>query len=143
MRLDVPFDLDFSLCCGQVFRWQKRTGWWYGVVGQKVIKIRQHGCELEYENVNEDFIRKYFGLNDNLQDITRCIAKDDYIKRALHMYQRLRIVRQMPWECLISFICATYKSIAEKNLCKIWGKTGFRGHGLLRFPNCREVGSNK
>ena len=28
MRLDVPFDLDFSLCCGQVFRWKKIDDWW-------------------------------------------------------------------------------------------------------------------
>ena len=38
--------LDFSLCCGQVFRWKKMDGWWYGVVGDKIIKIRQCGCEL-------------------------------------------------------------------------------------------------
>ena len=46
MRLDVPFDLDFSLCCGQVFRWKKIGEWWYGVVGEKVFKIRQCGAEL-------------------------------------------------------------------------------------------------
>jgi N-glycosylase/DNA lyase len=145
MRLDVPFDLDFSLCCGQVFRWQKRAGWWYGVVGEKVVKIRQRGCELEFENVNEDFIRKYFGLNDNLQDITRCIAKDDYIKRALHMYQGLRIVRQMPWECLISFICATYKNIAaiEQMLQKLSAKYGekrvFDGMDFYNFPSVEKL----
>ena len=41
MQLDVPFDLDFSVCCGQVFRWKKMDGWWYGVVGENVVKIRQ------------------------------------------------------------------------------------------------------
>ena len=145
MRLDVPFDLDFSLCCGQVFRWQKRVGWWYGVVGEKVVKIRQRGCELEFENVNEDFIRKYFALNDNLQEITGCIAKDDYIKKALHRYEGLRIVRQVPWECLISFICATYKSIAaiELMLKKISTKYGerevFDGIEFYTFPSVEKM----
>ena len=145
MRLDVPFDLDFSLCCGQVFRWQKLGGWWYGVVGEKTVKIRQCGCELEFENVNEDFIRNYFGLNDNLQDITQCIAKDDYIQKALHMYQGLRIVRQVPWECLISFICATYKSIAaiELMLKKISIKYGekqvFEGIDFYAFPSVEKL----
>ena len=116
MRLDVAFDLDFSLCCGQVFRWQKAGGWWYGVVGENVVKVRQCGVEIEFENVSEDFVRHYFGLNDDLQKISRCIAKDDYVKLALRRFEGLRIVRQVPWECLISFICATYKSIAAIEL---------------------------
>ncbi len=126
MHLDAPFDLDFSLCCGQVFRWKKTGGWWYGVVGDKVIKIRQCGAELEFGGADEEFIRHYFGLNDDLAQISRCIAKDTYIQTALQRFEGLRIVRQMPWECLISFICATYKSIAaiELMLKKISAKYG-------------------
>ena len=80
MRLDVPFDLDFSLCCGQVFRWKKIGDWWYGVVGENVFKVRQCGAKLEFEGVGEEFVQNYFGLNDNLQEISQCIAKDDYIQ---------------------------------------------------------------
>jgi N-glycosylase/DNA lyase len=116
MRLTVPFDLDFSLCCGQVFRWQKVDGWWYGVVGENVVKICQCGAELKFENVNADFVRTYFGLNDNLEEIGQCIARDDNVRLALHKFEGLRIIRQVPWECLISFICATYKSIAAIEL---------------------------
>jgi N-glycosylase/DNA lyase len=116
MRLNVAFDLNFSLCCGQVFRWKKISEWWYGVVGEKVFKIRQLGTELEFEGVSEEFVTYYFGLNDDLTEISRCISRDDYIKKALRRFEGLRIVRQEPWECLISFICATYKSIAAIKL---------------------------
>jgi N-glycosylase/DNA lyase len=116
MRLDVTFDLDFSLFCGQVFRWQRIGEWWYGVVGEHVVKVRQRGSELESENVSDDFVRQYFGLNDNLAQISNCIAKDKLIRAALQKFKGLRIVRQVPWECLISFICATYKSIAAIEL---------------------------
>jgi N-glycosylase/DNA lyase len=116
MRLDVAFDLDFSLCCGQVFRWRKVDGWWYGVVGEHVLKVRQRGAELDFENVDEQFVRRYFGLNDDLTQIAHCIGKDDYMQKALARFGGLRIVRQVPWECLISFICATYKSIAAIEL---------------------------
>ncbi len=128
MRLDVPFDLDFSLCCGQVFRWQKVGGWWYGVVGDNVFRVRQCGARLEFEGVSEDFVRDYFGLNDNLEEISQFIARDDFIRKALQRYEGLRIIRQVPWECLISFICATYKSIAaiELMLKKISAKYGIR-----------------
>ena len=126
MRLDVSFDLDFSLCCGQVFRWKKVDGWWFGVVGENVFKIRQKGCELEFEGIGSKFVQSYFGLNDDLKQISRCIGRDDYIKAALKRFDGLRIVRQNPWECLISFICATYKNIAaiENMLNKLSVKFG-------------------
>jgi N-glycosylase/DNA lyase len=145
MRLDVAFDLDFSLCCGQVFRWKKIGDWWYVVVGEHVFKIRQHGAELEFENVSEEFVRHYFGLNDDLAQISRCIGKDDYIKMALRRFEGLRIVRQEPWECLISFICATYKSIAaiEQMLSKLSIKFGekkvFDGYDFYLFPTVEKL----
>lgn len=145
MHLEVTFDLDFSLCCGQVFRWKKADGWWYGVVGEKIIKIRQTDCELEFIGADEAFVSQYFGLNDNLEEINQCIAKDPYIKTALQKFNGLRIVRQLPWECLSSFICATYKSIAaiEVMLRKISQKYGEKrcvdGMEFYTFPSAEKL----
>jgi len=145
MRLDVPFDLDFSLCCGQVFRWKKIDGWWYGVVGENIIKIRQNGTELEFTGVSEDFVRYYFGLNDDLSKISLRIGKDKYVKEALRRFEGLRIVRQVPWECIISFICATYKNIAaiEQMLSKLSVKFGekkcFDGYDFHIFPTTEKL----
>jgi len=145
MRLDVSFDLDFSLCCGQVFRWKKIGEWWYGVVGEKVFKIRQCGAELEFDNVSEKFVTHYFGLDDDLDQISLCISKDDYVRAALRRFEGLRIVRQLPWECLISFICATYKSIAaiELMLSKLSKKVGekrvFDGLDFYTFPTVSKL----
>jgi len=145
MRLDVVFDLDFSLCCGQVFRWRKVGDWWYGVVGEHVFKVSQCGSELEFENVREEFVRSYFGLSDNLAQISQCIGKDDYMRKALHRFEGLRIVRQVPWECLISFICATYKSIAaielmlKKLSIKYGEKKVFDGIDFYTFPTVEQL----
>ena len=145
MRLDVAFDLDFSLCCGQVFRWKKIGEWWYGVIGERVVKVRQCGSELEFEGASEDFVRRYFGLNDDLAQISQCMDKDVYIQKALTRFNGLRIVRQVPWECLISFICATYKSIAaiELMLKKISAKYGekkfFDGNEFYAFPSVEQL----
>ncbi len=147
MRLDVAFDLDFSLCCGQVFRWKKIDSWWYGVVGENIFKIRQCHSNLEFEGVSEDFVRYYFGLNDDLTEISLCIAKDSFIKKALRKFEGLRIIRQNPWECLIGFICATYKSIAaiELMLFKLSEKFGekqvFDGHVFYTFPTVEMLAS--
>lgn len=141
MQLEVDFDLDVSLCCGQVFRWKKSDMWWYGVVGEKVIKIRQCESQLEFVGADEEFVRQYFGLNDNLDEIKQKIAKDPYIKTGLEKFNGLRIVRQVPWECLASFICATYKSIAAiesmlRNISKKYGeKRCIDGMEFYTFPS--------
>jgi N-glycosylase/DNA lyase len=145
MRLDVPFDLDFSLCCGQVFRWRKIGGWWYGIVGDKILKVRQCSSELEFEGANEDLMRQYFGLNDDLDKICRCIAKDSHIKVALERFKGLRLVRQEPWDCLIGFICSIQKNIPaiEQMLTKMSAKFGekkvFDGIDFYTFPSVEHL----
>ncbi len=147
MQLDVAFDLDFSLCCGQVFRWCKVNGWWYGVVGENVVKVCQCGSELQFENVDKEFIKTYFGLIDNLEEIGQCIGKDDTIQKALKRFEGLRIVQQVPWECLISFICATYKSIAaielmlKKLSIKFGEKQVYDGMDFYTFPTVERLAS--
>jgi len=134
------FSLDFTLCCGQAFRWNKQSEWWYGVVGEKVFKIRQIGDALEFENADANFIKGYFGLNDDLQKILSQIRKDNHIERTVETFKGLRILRQDPWECLISYICATYKNISGIkqmifNLSKRFGdRVVFDGCNFYTFP---------
>jgi N-glycosylase/DNA lyase len=136
----VPFNLDVTLCCGQVFKWDKKGDWWYGVVRDKVLKIRQVRAELEFGNADERFVERYFGLDDDLQEIRDSVGKDKQIKKALREFWGLRIIRQDPWECLISYICATYKSIAaiKDMLLKLSRKFGervtFDGCDFYTFP---------
>ena len=141
MKLDaVPFNLDITLCCGQVFRWGKKGDWWYGVVRDKIFKIRQTNVELEFGNADEKFVTHYFGLDDDLRKIRDKIGRDENIKTALREFWGLRIIRQDPWECLISYICATYKSIAaiKQMLLKLSKKFGEKmtldGYDFYTFP---------
>jgi N-glycosylase/DNA lyase len=145
MRLSVLFDLDFSLSCGQVFRWRKLDGWWYGVVGNKVVKIRQCGCELEFEGADEWFVRHYFRLDDDLAEIGRCVDRDGYIHSALTQYAGLRLVRQEPWNCLVGFICSIQKNIPaiENMLQQMSTRFGeeheFDGKTFYHFPTAKQL----
>jgi N-glycosylase/DNA lyase len=146
MKLDaVPFNLDVTLCCGQVFRWDKKCDWWYGVVNDRVFKIRQINAELEFANADEKFIRHYFSLDNDLQKIGDNIGKDDHIRKALREFWGLRIIRQDPWECLISYICATYKSVAaiKQMLLKLSKKFGEKmtldGYDFYTFPTPKKL----
>jgi len=135
-----PFNLDFTLCCGQTFRWDKHGEWWYGTVGEKVFKVCQNGDELEFENVGAGFVKDHFGLHDDLPKIFLQITKDKHIEAAVHKFKGLRILRQDPWECLISYICATYKSISAIrhmlfNLSRKFGeKVCYDSYSFYTFP---------
>lgn len=140
-----PFNLGFTLQCGQAFRWNKGGGWWYGVIGEKTFKIRQMGNQLEFENVVSDFVKDYFGLNDDLPKIFQQITKDNHIETAVKKFKGLRILRQNPWECLISYICATYKNISAIkqmlfNLSRKFGdKVYFDGYDFYTFPTSERL----
>jgi len=136
----TPFDLENTLQCGQLFRWKKHRGWWYGIVERRVFKVRHTYNTLEFKGVNVDFVKNYFRLDDNLPRIVSEISRDSLIRRAVQEFSGLRIVRQNPWECLISYICATYKNIpAIKNmiseLSRQFGtKTSFENYDFHTFP---------
>lgn len=142
---DVPFNLDVTLCCGQVFRWNKKDDWWYGVARDKALKVRQINAEVEFANVEENFIKNYFGLDDDLQKISATIGRDTHIRKALQEFWGLRIIRQDPWECLISYICATYKNIPAINhmlnsLSRKFGeKTTLDGMEFFTFPTPQQL----
>jgi len=132
------------LSCGQAFRWEKLGSWWYGVVEGKVVKVKQTSEGLEFQThpgtTDADFLKDYFRLDDNLSHILSKINKDECLGKAIRELHGLRIIRQEPWECLISYICATYKNIPAiqkmiLNLSKRFGKKiMFDGYDFYTFP---------
>jgi N-glycosylase/DNA lyase len=135
-----PFDLDSTLCCGQTFSWNRQGQWWYGIVKKTAFKIFQIDDFLEFEVTDTDFVKSYFGLYDNLPKILSQISKDEHIGTAVKTFRGLRILRQDPWECLLSYICATYKNISAikkmlLNLSKVFGdKVCYDGYDFYTFP---------
>lgn len=142
---DLPFNLNFTLCCGQVFRWTQIGDWWYGVVKDNAFKIRQDKNCLDIKNTNAEFIKKYFNLNQNLHSVYEKINKDIVIDKAIKNFWGLRIVNQDPWECLISYICATYKNINAIqgmlfNMTKKFGcPKDFEGKKFYTFPTPKKI----
>jgi N-glycosylase/DNA lyase len=106
-----PFDLNLTLGCGQVFRWARDEDWWTGVVGEKVIRIRQDGRSLTFYGADPSFITDYFHLDGDLPAILAQIDRDDLMHETIRRNTGLRIIRQPAWECLASYICATYANI--------------------------------
>ncbi|MFA0821885.1 MAG: DNA-3-methyladenine glycosylase [Methanomethylovorans sp.] len=108
------FNLDYTLDCGQVFRWDKIGDVWTGVVQGDVVRAWQDlqtGVVQIDSKLPEDFFRNYFRFDDDLGSILEAVNKDKYMDEAIRGYRGMRLIRQDPWECLISYILATAWSI--------------------------------
>ena len=106
------FDLSYTLDCGQVFRWERDGDGWTGVLGDHVVRISQDDGKLIVDSkLSPKFFVNYFRLSDDLLSIYKSIDKDLLINKAIMKYRGLRLIRQDPWECLISYMLATASNI--------------------------------
>ena len=111
------FSPDDTLASGQAFRWKRNPdGWWVGVVGRAVAGIRQDGDTYSWwtypEPGREDLIRDYFQLDIDLGEIVRRIREaDPTAGDAAQRWSGLRLLRQDPEECILSFVCSTANSV--------------------------------
>lgn len=138
LGLETPFDLDATLGCGQAFRWEKVDGTWYGVAGDHGIEIRQDGKRLLFSGADEAFVRRYFALDLDLEAILSSVDRDPRVHAAIDRCPGLRILRQEPFETLISYICATNTNIPtiKKRIALIAERYGRRlPGGASAFPD--------
>jgi len=110
------FSLDDTLACGQAFRWERLpAGAWRGVVRDAVITLRQEGSRLHYAATTGEvapLLRDLFLLDVDLPAIQAAlIAADPALAGPIARAPGLRLMRQDPDECLLSFICSTANQV--------------------------------
>ena len=122
MKNKFSIDIDNSINSGQVFLWKKDGTDWYGINGQDILKINKNGIVKSVLNSKTNFFRK----NDNIQEIIESISKDKTVKKAIKKYEGLKIFRQDPFQCMISFIISSNSNIQKikNSLEKITEKFG-------------------
>lgn len=145
VALDSPFSLEYTLESGQLFRWERRGEWWYGVVGPWVLKVRQEGevlrCTSSSDLADSALVTRYFRLDQDLNHVLATISKDQAMTRAVQKYYGMRLVRQDAWECLASFVLATNTNIPRIRkmvaaVCERYGQTiEFEGESFREFPS--------
>lgn len=145
---ETPFNLELSVSCGQAFRWRKFGDAWYAPspYGEKSVwKILQKDDVLYYEGFTEDELIRYFALDQNLEKILNEMDRDELIHEAIVRCRGLRIFRQEPWECLISYICSSCSNIPGismriENLSEKYGeKIFFEEKKFHTFPTPEKI----
>lgn len=139
------FNLESTLLCGQLFRVSRMDGWYYIAARDRIFRVRQSSRHLEFQGIDKDFLAYYFALDEPYTTILKQINKDTHIDGAIRRYYGLRIVRQDPWECLISFLCSSAANIPKiklnlETLAQFFGKRiEIEGVEWYTFPDPGEL----
>jgi len=142
MQEFTRINLDITINSGQVFLWDKIDGIWYGVNGTEILRVTQSPFEItSSQKKPSDFFRQ----DDNIEKILNEISKDNLVQTTVKRFPGLRLLRQDPFQCYISFICSSNSSIQNikqmlKRLCQRFGKkTDFDGFKFFSFPNVEKL----
>jgi N-glycosylase/DNA lyase len=134
-------NLENTINSGQVFLWNKQKEFWYGINGQDVLKINNSGKITSYSNKKYDFFRN----GDDIEEIIKSISKDKTTKIAVKKYLGLRVARQDPFQCFISFIVSSNSNIQkirsslEKISVKFGKKIQFDNKEFYMFPEPKKI----
>ena len=87
------------------------------MLDKTIILIKQITDGLEFESFPQSEkelkpqLKYYLSLHDDLEIILKSIAVDRNIQSYIDQYKGMRILKQDPWECLISFICSSNSNV--------------------------------
>lgn len=146
--LSPPFRLEHTLTSGQCFRWCKRGRGFLGIVSGYVLCLEQKGSRLLYRSFPPGFaasrLRTYLGLDGVHAAAVRSFPGDPILLRAVKKFRGMRLLRQDPYETLISFIISSNNNIKRirsciERLCRTFGEEIEPGSGFHAFPPPEEL----
>lgn len=137
------FDLKQTFLCGQCFRWKEQPdGSFSAVVSGKLITAVQRGGDIEIESQHSrKFLENYFDLNTDYSEYITRFSADKTLKAACESSPGIRILRQEPFETLISFIISQNNNIPRisgiiDRLCESFGE---KTDGGFAFPSAERL----
>jgi N-glycosylase/DNA lyase len=142
LKNNFEINLDDTINSGQVFLWKKFDSKWYGVNGEKML-ILEDKLDINCRNIHN-----FFRFDDDFQKIKKQLSKDKVVKGAINNFPGMRILRQDPFQCYISFIVSSNSNIPNiqtrlQKLCKKFGeKKIIQGKEFFLFPESKKLASS-
>ena len=138
------FSLKDTLLCGQCFRFNAiDSNCFFVFAGSNSSIIKQEGDILIFEQstCQLDFWRNYFDIDTNYTKLLDDFQGDKILEKARSICGGIRILRQDPWETLISFIVSANNNIPRiqsiiNRLCSNFGRKIKNG---FSFPTAQEL----
>ena len=118
--------VEASLFTGQMFGWKRHDGHYVGVLGREVLGLKDCANDTEVccyttpaatQPKLKGLVSDMFQLTVPLAPLCdRWGATDPRVKTLRTVLPGLRVVRQDPTECLVSFLCSSNNNIARITL---------------------------
>lgn len=98
-----------------------------------LVKKNENGNASEYEEIKFSSFPPYpywekqvFRLDDDINEIFSSFSNDALVSELIWNYPGLRLMRQQPHQCMVSFACASNTNISRirrmlRNLCERFG----------------------
>ena len=149
----APISVDDTINSGQVFLWEREEGAagaaapcrWTGIDGQAVVRLRcgaagGRGAAPAASSSVRGRAASLLRSGDDMRRILGSICEDGPVRAAVARYPGLRLLRQDPFQCLVSFVASSNSSIRNirsslRRMCARYGKEARFGGGSYRlFP---------
>lgn len=145
----ADYDLAATLGSGQAFRWWPVGEAWEGIVAGRWLRLRQDAEVIRAETSEPQrdwhWLRHFLQLDADLPHILATFPDDEPMRASVAACRGLRLLRQEPWECLVSFICSSTKQIVQIQqiivlLCKRFGEPiPVGGDARFAFPTAARL----
>ena len=140
--LHTDINIRETINSGQVFLWENYGNEWFVIDGDDIIMGKQTPFEiLTFSKTTKKFFRE----DDNYQKILKSITKDKIVKESVNRYPGLRVTRQDPFQCCISFIISANSNIPNirtrlQKLCRKFGtRIRFKKREFFLFPRPKRL----
>ena len=139
LKNNFEVNLDDTINSGQVFLWKKINSKWQGVNGKKIL-ILEDNLDVKNKEIND-----FFRFEDNFQKIKKELSKDEVLRKAIERFPGMRILRQDPFQCYISFIVSSNSNIPNiqtrlQKLCIAFGEKKIKnGQEFFLFPEAEKL----
>jgi N-glycosylase/DNA lyase len=141
----VDFDAEHTFDCGQCFRWiREEDGSYTGVARGRVVNISGRNGSIEIKNTTledfEDIWFDYLDLGRDYSALKANVSRDDTMRKAVAFGSGIRLLRQEPWETLVSFVISANNRIPriKKVVASIAAAYGeeirYAGRSWFTFP---------
>ena len=138
----IHINIRETINSGQIFLWENYGNEWFVLDGDDIIMGKQTPFEVLTFSKR---VKNFFRQDDNYVKILKEITKDETLKKTVRYYPGLRITRQDPFQCCISFIVSSNSNIPNirmrlQKLCRKFGtKVRFQKRDFYLFPEPKRL----
>ena len=137
LNLHNHINIHETINSGQIFLWENYRDTWFVIDGNDIIMAKQIPFKImTFSKKSKNFFRE----DDNYEKILKNITSDKIVKNAIKHYPGLRVTRQDPFQCCISFIISANSNIPKirmglQKLCRKFGtRVMFQKKEFFLFP---------